>query len=147
MRIDIKVIPDLDEEVITAHVRELTPKRQVLIDELGKDGDFFLIGYQDKECTVLSEDEVVLFCTQGKSVIARTKAGERYLIKQRLYELEETLAHAGFIRLSSGALANAKMIRKLDMSIGGTISVVFLDGTREYVSRRCIQNIKKHFGI
>lgn len=147
MKIDLKVIPELNEEIVSIRVRELTPRRQLLISELGSLDQNIIIGYQGQDITVLSEDEIVLFSTRDKKVVAKTEAGTEYIIKQRLYELEEALAPKGFIRISSGVLGSAKKIRKLHMTLSGSICVVFTDGTKEFASRRCVGAIKQYLGI
>ena len=54
---------------------------------------------------------------------------------------------SSFIKINQSAIANLKMIRKFDSTIGGTIKVVFKNGHVEYVSRRNIQRLKERLGL
>ena len=66
----------------------------------------------------------------------------------RLYELEERLDAARFVRISNGEIVNLERVTAVDLSLSGTICMT-LDGTvKAYVSRRYMKKIKEtlHLG-
>ena len=69
-----------------------------------------------------------------------------YYVKKRLYELYE-LAKDSFVYINQGCLANINKIAKFDVSIGGTLMVVFHSGYKDYVARRRLKEIKERMGI
>ena len=70
--------------------------------------------------------------------------GDRYRLKQRLYELESQLP-PNFIRINKSTFANEARIKKFSASFSGAVDAVFLCGYREYVSRRCFAQIKRRY--
>lgn len=142
MKIDLNIIGDNEEEKAVLFVKEVTPHLSRIIDQLKADSDM-LIGNKDDEITLLSIQEIVLFFTQKKKVYAKSLDKNTYLIKKRLYEIDERLKSWGFSRPSSGAIGNVKLIRKVKIAFNGGMIVVFVDGTEEFVSRSCVGNIKK----
>ena len=79
-------------------------------------------------------------------VCAATDSGE-YVLRQRLYELEEKLASAGFVRISNSELINLRRVRSFDLNLAGTIRVNLDDGTTAWVSRRYVAKIRKILGM
>ena len=52
-----------------------------------------------------------------------------------------------FFRISKSEIVNLKKIRRLDMSVTGTIKVILSDGTETYTSRRNVTKLKNCLGI
>jgi len=74
-------------------------------------------------------------------------AKEVYSIQEKLYELEERLDEGQFFRISKSEIVNLKKIKRLDLSITGTIKVILSDGTESYTSRRNVTKLKQILGI
>lgn len=70
-----------------------------------------------------------------------------YVLRSRLYELEERLSKELFVRISNSEIVNLKKVEKFDLSLSGTICVVLQDRTVCYVSRRYVAKIKQALGI
>jgi DNA-binding LytR/AlgR family response regulator len=70
-----------------------------------------------------------------------------YVVQEKLYELEERLDAGQFFRISKSEIVNLKKIKRLDMSITGTIKVILSDGTETYTSRRNVTKLKQCLGI
>ena len=92
----------------------------------------------------------VLFGTAGmkllgsrdaKKVYAQTTQGE-FLLRRRLYELEQILDRRYFVRISKSEIVNLRFVRRLDLSIAGTIGMQLKTGETAYVSRRYVNHIK-----
>ena len=72
----------------------------------------------------------------------RVKEGT-YKIKQKLYELENSLRKKDFIRISNSCLIHINQVECFDTSVLGTILVRLKDGTQETVSKRRVAQIMK----
>ena len=104
-----------------------------------------IIGYYRDSLKELNIYSIECFITLDNKIYALTK-DNKYLIKRRLYELYELLSD-NFVYINQGCLANVNMISHFDLSLGGTMKVVFKSGYKDYVSRRQIKNIKERLGI
>ena len=67
--------------------------------------------------------------------------------KQKLYELEETLAGGDFLRVSKSTLLNFSKIRSLSPALSGRFEASLDNGEKVIISRQYIGDIKKRFGI
>jgi len=135
-----------DEEVtVTVHQpSELTKKLELLV--LEHTGSDKLIAYTDDEITMLQLSQIECITVLGGKTWAIDTQGDRYRIKQRLYELE-TLLPPSFIRINKSTLANETRIKKYATSFSGAVDAVFMCGYREYVSRRCFAQIKRRYDL
>ena len=85
----------------------------------------------------LSTTDILL----GK-VYAVTEEGE-YQLRYRLYEVEERVNPKYFVRISQSEIVNLRKVKRFDLSLTGTIGVLFSDGSFSYVSRRFVSKIKQ----
>ena len=68
-----------------------------------------------------------------------------YLLRCRLYELEERLSDADFVRISNSEIVQKGRILRLDFGLTGTIRLILEGGLETYVSRRYVSRIRKMF--
>ena len=86
---------------------------------------------------ILSPDDIIrIYAESGKTFATVNK--KEYIIRQRLYELEEQLTKHSFVRISNSEIINLKKVRNFDLSLSGTICVTLSDGTATYVSATSI---------
>lgn len=142
MKIDLRIIGETQEESVIISVKKLTPKITSIIEQLKTKNEVFL-GYKNDEVTILSFNEIMLFYSQDKKVYAKTLKEDDFIIKKRLYEIEQLTNDRGFARISNSGIANVSIIRKVKVGADGAMIVVFRDGSKEFVSRRCVSNIRK----
>ena len=95
------------------------------------DNERFFINYLDIESIY----------TQGGKVYLRAK-NKVYMIKDRLYKIENELPKNSFIRISNSEIINFEMVLKLSTDIIGTLKIYFKSGNIAYSSRRYIKRIK-----
>ena len=141
---EFRVIIDREQEeslVATVHTR--TP----LIDEIEKlilqqNTADTIPGYTDEGICLLSVARIECITVLEGKTYAIAADGQRYRLKQRLYELEETLP-SRFIRINKSALANQDRLERFAVTYAGSVDAVFQCGYREYVSRRCFAQIKR----
>lgn len=143
MKFSIFIDKERDEEVIIyAHERTKTVDD---IEALIFGSKKSLIGFCEDGAVAFEPDAVICFAVENNKVFAVTQDG-KYKIKQRLYQLEETLPNS-FIKINQSCIANIKMIKKFDTSLLGTLNVIFINGYSDYVSRRNIKNVKERLGL
>lgn len=138
--------PKCEEEII-ANVHERTP----LIDEIEKlvtkdNVNEQLTGYLEDEIKILKVDEVECFFVEDEKTYALYSDKKKYVIKKRLYELE-TILPTDFIKINKSAIANSKKISKFKVLLSGAVDAQFASGYTECISRRCLVEVRRRFGL
>ena len=141
-----KLIIDKDaEEEIIAIVHSPSSLTQEIEDLVRNySGADFIMGYREEEMRKLSFGEIECITVLDRKVIAIDTKGTRFLLKDRLRELEDVLP-SYFIRINKSTLANEHRIQRFDAVYSGGIDAVFQCGYREYVSRRCFAEIRRRY--
>ena len=133
------------EEEITAVVHEassLTQQIETLVRiHSGTDS---IIGYREDEIRKLPFQEIECITVVNRKVTAIDRNGIQFTLKERLRDLEEVLP-SYFIRINKSSLANERRITKFHTIISGGVDAVFRCGYRDYVSRRCLSEIKRRY--
>ena len=142
---DIKVFINKErpeEIIIYAHKRdELVEQLENMI--VGKNKT--LIGYLRDEIVTLDLNNIFCFTVENGKLYAICEK-DKYLLKTRLYVIEETL-DKNFIKINQSSIVNVNKISKFDASIGGALKVILKNGYVDYVSRRNTKNIKERLGL
>lgn len=137
------IIDNNCEEKIIVYARDESP----LVKEIKRlaDESEAIIGYKDKQIINLNPYEIICVTVIGNKVYAVCE-NEQFLLKERLYTLEEKLPDT-FIKINQSCIANTTKIERFDSSISGTMKLHFRNGWSDYVSRRQLKFIKERFGI
>ena len=144
MKFSLIIDKNQEEEVIIRahHPSALTEQIESLI----------LAHNQADRITAFTEDDIRILkfsqiecitVLEGKTTAIDTK-GNHYRLKQRLYELEPLLP-ASFIRINKSSFANESRLKEFSATFSGGVDAVFQCGYREYVSRRCLAQIKRRY--
>lgn len=144
----MKLILNINKENKEEKVEITAKENNNKIDQIVKicnSTDEKILGYTDDSFKVLDENEIYYFNIEDRKIYANTK-NEIYLVKKRLYEVEELL-NDNFIKISQSAIINIKHVLKFELSFNGTITCIFKNNTKEYVSRRFVPLLKKKLGI
>lgn len=143
-----KLIIDRDaQEEIVATVNAPSPLTEEIENLILRySGLEYIIGFRDDEMRKLAFSEIECVITEDRKVIAIDAQCNKYIIKDRLYELEESLP-SYFIRINKSAIANEHRILRFDATFSGGVDAVFACGYKEYVSRRCFAQIKRRYGV
>ena len=143
MKFTLHIDPSREEEVIVyAHENRAVFTE---IQRLLAGTETSLAGFEGDSIVVLKPREVSCFVSSGDKVFA-LMGSHRYLVKKRLYQLEEQLGK-DYIKINQSCLANIRQISRFSASIGGSLEVVFRDGYKDFVSRRELKNVKERIGI
>lgn len=131
-----------EEIVIYAH-----QKNEMIfeIERMAQEKPLQMTGFLNEEIVRLELQDIYCFTVEGGRLYAIGE-NEKYLIKARLYNIEEILDKS-FIKINQSSIANVKKIQKFDASISGTLKVIFKNGHTDYVSRRNIKNVKERLGL
>ncbi len=145
MKFRLIIDKDKEEELVaTVHRRyPVIDKIEALVTGTGSDS---IAAYLDDEIRLLAFDEVDCITVIGGKTFAVGSNGRKYLLKKRLYEIEETLPPE-FIRINKSSIANGNRILRFKTTISGGVDAEFKCGYTEYVSRRCFAELKRRFGL
>lgn len=146
MKIEVNIDKNCEETKFVIHTKSIEDKIIKLIENLQNKEAEQLNGFKDNEMYLLSQDDIETIYTEDGKVFAR-KNENKYLIKKRLYELEEILNPDKFVRISNSEIVNMKKVKKINFKITGTIILYFTNDKKTYVSRRYLKKIKEYLGV
>ena len=136
------IIDEENEELITARVKkanELTDRIENLVKEYV--GENKIVAFSEDETVILEIKNIECVTVIDNKVWAITENG-KFLIKNRLYEVEKTLT-SSFIRINKSSVANINRIKKFISTYSGGVNVEFKSGYTDYISRRCLPLVKR----
>ncbi|MFV0350794.1 MAG: LytTR family DNA-binding domain-containing protein [Oscillospiraceae bacterium] len=147
MKIDLKIDPACTQPHIVVVAKAITPEVTEILQKLSElQAPQVLAGFKEEMVELLVPESIVRIYAEGQKVYVQTEA-ELYQIKMRLYEAEEKLDAAVFVRISNSEIINLKMVLNMDISLSGTICIRLKGGVSTYASRRFVPKIKKMLGI
>ena len=136
------IIDNENEELITARVKkssELTDRIETLVKEYV--GENKIVAFSEDETVILEIKNIECVTVIDNKVWTITESG-KYLIKNRLYEVEKLLP-SSFIKINKSSVANISKIKKFISTYSGSVNVEFKSGYTDYVSRRCLPQVKR----
>lgn len=146
MRIEVKIDSSYDEPEVVIFTAEMTEEINALIDKLSDKGPEIISGSKDDKIEIIEQDDLINIYANSGKVFAVTDNGE-YILKLRLYEVENILPKRQFVRISNSEIINLKKVKNFDLNFTGTILVKFENGKTTYVSRRYVKKLKNILGI
>ena len=143
----MKISTDIDSKYKELELKvcngDMTGEVRSVVNELHEIFDRNLTGTDEKgNKRMLRRSEIFSAYSEGQKVMILT-IDERFVVPQKLYELENELQEADFVRISKSEIVNIRKIKSLDLSITGTIRLVLKTGYETYVSRRNVAKIKE----
>ena len=144
MKYKLIIAPSQEESiVITAHHKneKISQIEKIIMEK----NNYKIMGYSSNEIVPINLDEVYAFFTNNGKVYVSLKDKE-YLIKERIYQLEELLNNS-FIKINQSCVINIKYILKFDLSITSSIKVILKNNFQDYISRRELKNVKRSLGL
>ncbi len=141
MKFKLIIDPNQEEQVVvTAHAPSALTHRleQLVLDEEGGQ----VTGYTDTDTVLLPYEAIECVTVVEGKTYAITADGQRCRLRQRLYEMEQRLPDC-FLRINKSTLANRHRLVRFSASFSGGVDAVFRSGYTDYVSRRCLADIKR----
>ena len=144
MKINTNISSEFKETSITINAPELTKEIQNLLQYVSHINEMpnQIMASENNKIYFIDLERVICFFSKDKYNYVRVKEGT-YKIKQKLYELEDSLRGKDFIRISNSCLIHINQVEGFDTSVLGTILVRLKDGTQETVSKRRVAQIMK----
>ena len=100
-----------------------------------------IVFYKNNKEYYLETKDVIFFETEDSNTYAHTK-DETFLVKYRLYELEDILSK-NFVRISKSTIVNINHILSISTSFGSSYSIEFNKSHKQvYVSRRYLKILR-----
>lgn len=146
MKIEVKVDAGVRETTVVIYTDKVTDEIQQLAQRLSQDAPQVIVGFLEDEAIILAQEEIIRAYAEAGKVFAQTPTG-KFLLRLRLYELEERLDAKRFVRISNAEIINLNWVRGFDLSFSGTICVRMKNETQTYVSRRYVAKIKQVLGL
>ncbi len=146
MKVEVKVDASCEEPKVIVVANRMTDEIHDLVQKLSVSVPQMIVGFQEGQAKILEHGDIVRVFSAGGKVYAETTDGE-YVLKLRLYELDERLDKGRFARISNSEIINLRKVEKFDLSFAGTICVRLANGATTYVSRRYVSKIKQVLGI
>ena len=144
MKYKLIIDKDAEEEIIAIVHGPSALTRQIEDLVMKFSGADSLLGLREDEMRRLAFDEIECITVLNRKVIAIDTAAGRYVLKERLRELE-TVLPSYFIRINKSTLANEHRIKRFEAAFSGGVDAIFQCGYREYVSRRCFAEIRRRY--
>lgn len=146
MQVEIKIDETAKEKKVIIVTDAVDGEVQALMKRITEEKPQVLAGFSGDSVALLEQSNIIrIYALDGK-VYAVTAQGE-YVLRLRLYELEDRLDKGKFVRISNSEIINLRKVKGFDLSFSGTISVSFVDGTSTFVSRRYVRKIKTVLGL
>lgn len=142
---DIELITNLSKDInnvkVTIEAPQMDDDIKMLIDIVGtfSNSKKNILTYNEGKKYILSTDDVICFYSESKKNYCKTLNGI-YQVKEKLYELEETLK-SNFVRISNSCIINLNYVKCFESSFSGTIEVIFKDDSVQYVSRKKVKEV------
>ena len=140
MKCTLIINTECDEQIII-YAKEKTALTDE-IERIASEERHELFGYLGDEGIRLDISEINLFTIIDGKLHAICDNGKKYLMKERLYKVEESLSD-DFVKINQSTLASIKKISRFGASFGGSLQVTFKNGYRDYVSRRQMSVVKR----
>lgn len=146
MKIEVNIDETCEETKIIIHTKKIEDEVIKVLENLQNKEAETINGFKNEEMYILNQDEIETIYTEDGKVFAKENKN-RYLVKKRLYELEEILNPKKFVRISNSEIVNIKKVNKINFKITGTIILYFKNGDKTYVSRRYVKKIKEFLEV
>lgn len=142
MKVKIQVEPAIPEDYVEFHVRQVTEEVSKLAEIIEKH-DSVLTGIDQYDRTVMIQpDEIIALHAEKKWCRIFTDTAD-YSCRKRLYELEEILGPE-YMRVSKSIIVNVRKIKSVEAVFNGMMLLHMKNGSKEYVSRTYLPNLKAY---
>ncbi|MGL6197679.1 MAG: LytTR family DNA-binding domain-containing protein [Lachnospiraceae bacterium] len=145
----MKITINIDEELADTHIAiscgQLTPEIERLIATI-RIFNMQLTGKREEEVFLLDAAEVLYVETVDKKTFLYTKDAE-YESGLKLYELEEQLEHAEFVRINKSCLMNMRHVISLKADMNRRIAATMSNQERLMISRQYAEAVRERLGV
>lgn len=143
MKIDIDIDKRYEEIQVILRSNEMNDETIEILEKLKTTKNKYILGKSDKKVYIVDVKDIYFFYSENQKVFVETE-DFRYEVDERLYKIEEHFKNTSFIRVSKFSIVNLKKVKNIDMSFSGNLTINFINGKKESISRRYISKIKDY---
>ncbi|KGJ50848.1 hypothetical protein KD33_02380 [Clostridium sp. NCR] len=143
MKIDIDIDKRYEEIQVILRSNEMNDETMEILEKLKTTKNKYILGKSDKKVYIVDVKDIYFFYSENQKIFVETE-NFRYEVDERLYEIEENFKNTSFIRVSKFSIVNLKKVKNIDMSFSGNLTINFINGKKESISRRYISKIKDY---
>ena len=144
MKVELNIDEKFKEILVTISTNKRNDEVQELVNYIEYKEDY-LVGIADDQVCVLDISDIIRVFVEDRKVFVVTTKG-KFIVRKKLYEMNNLLTK-DFVKISQSEIANIKFIKNLDLSIRGTIVIVYKNSDISYVSRRLLKDFKTKLGL
>ncbi len=144
MKVELNIDEKFKEILVTISTDKINDEVQELVNYIEYKEDY-LVGIADNQVCVIDISDIIRVFVEDRKVFVVTTKG-KFIVKKKLYEMNNLLTK-DFVKISQSEIANIKFIKNLDLSIRGTIVIVYKNSDISYVSRRLLKDFKTKLGL
>ena len=145
MKISININENISDTEIVINSRSLTPEIERIIATL-RILDQQIMAVKNDEAYILDVAKIVYIESVDRKTFVYTKE-DCFESKLKLYEIEQQLCQAGFLRVSKSCLVQLKFIRSLKSELDRKIRLTLENGEQIIVSRQYADELKHRLGV
>lgn len=145
MKVKIQVDPAISEEYAEFHVREITDEVSRFAEIIEKSNSVLTGADEFERTIIINPSDIVAVHAEKKWCRILTETAD-YSCRKRLYELEQDLGPE-FMRISKSILVCIRKIDSVEAVFSGMLLLHMKNGSKEYVSRTYLPNLKSYLGI
>ena len=142
MKVEVKIDNTITEPKIIILTDKMTDEINEVVRKISETEPDIIAGFINETVRILDQKDIYRIYAEAGHVYAETESGV-YMLRQRLYEIEERMRRFSFVRISNSEIINLKKVKMFDLCFSGTICVSLTNKTVTYVSRRYVSKIKE----
>lgn len=146
VKVEIKIKENQKEPRVIVETEEITDEVNEIVKKVSSVKPWVIVGFYENTAEILDKNKVLRIYAENGKTFAETDK-KKYVLRMRLYELEEKLDGDKFVRISNSEIISLSAVGSFDLSFAGTICVSLSNGTVTYVSRRYVSRIKQVLGL
>ena len=145
MKLFVKQLDGFGETEISVKYEILDDRLESIISYI-QQHDFSLYGVKDGEKKLISLDDVFYFDSTDERTFIYL-ASDVYECSLKLYELEQQLAGANFVRISKSCIVNIMKLDSVRPLLNSRYEAKLENGEKLIISRHYLPDFKRKFGI
>lgn len=145
MEVKINIEPNLSEDYLEFHVREMTDEMSKLVSTIQNTNSRFIASKGEMKYTI-DFGRVQTVYSENKKITIMTDDKQTYFINGSIKELSSSLPFV-FLRISGSEIINTKKISHFEFTFGGKLKIYFQNGSFTYSSRAYLKEIRRYFKL
>lgn len=145
MKVEVKIDNSCTEPLCIIITNKLADEISSCVERLSS-SNTLITGRQNDNISLIEQKDIINIYAAQSKVYVVTERGE-FVVKQRLYELDQMLDSHSFVRISNSEIINLHKAVNFNLKLSGTILVSLTNGKETYVSRRYVTKIKERLGV